>query len=102
MAFPSSPIGRLVGLPTSVPPVYAAATAFLVCLFGGMYVWLAAQRAINTSMLCLGAIGKAGIFVVALALWFSGAASGPLVLAATGDLAFALLWFWWLLRGVAD
>ena len=97
-AFPSSLTGRLVELPTAVPPVYAAATGFMVCLFGGMYAWMALQKQINRPMLCLGAIGKAGVFVLASVLWLRGTAPGPLVVAAAGDLAFAALWFRWLAK----
>ena len=37
LAFPSSAMGQLAGLPTHVPAIYAALTSFLVALFGAAY-----------------------------------------------------------------
>jgi len=98
-AFPASPPGQLIGLPAEVPAIYAAASGFLICLLGGMYAWMALQTEINRPMLYVGAIGKAGVFILVAALWSVGSAPLMLVFVASGDLAFATLWFWWLLAG---
>ena len=95
-AFPASPVGQLVGLPIPVPGIYCAILAFLVALFGAAYVWLATQPSINRPMVALFAIGKAGVFGIVGIFWLSGAASGPAVVAASGDLIFAILFARWL------
>ncbi|MEM7358946.1 MAG: hypothetical protein AAF431_07610 [Pseudomonadota bacterium] len=96
LAFPSSVFGQLVGLPSQVEPLYAGLSALLVALFGFAYAWLALQPKIIQPLLFLGAAGKFSVFVLVAALWFSGSISGRVVFLATGDLVFALLWFWWL------
>jgi hypothetical protein len=45
-AFPHSFAGRLAGLPSSVPALYAAMLGYFVLLFAGTYLWLALQREI--------------------------------------------------------
>ena len=96
LAFPASAPAQLVELPTPVPALYTALTAFLVVLFGAMYAWMAIQEEVPRQFLFLGIIGKTGVFVIAAALWLASANSGRLVLLASGDLAFAMLWLSWL------
>ena len=96
LALPSSQLGRLLGLSESVDPLYSALCAFLIGMFGFAYAWLALQPKLDQPLLCLGAIGKTGVFVLAVVLWLSQVASGAIVVVASGDVAFALLWFWWL------
>ena len=96
LAFPASVPAQLVELPTPVPVLYTALTAFLVVLFGAMYAWMAMQEEVPRQFLVLGIIGKTGVFVIAAALWLASANSGRLVLLASGDLAFAMLWLSWL------
>ena len=95
--FPASVLGRLVGLPPSPPPVYAAPLAMLIALFEFAYAWLAQRPKIDRPLLGLAATAKTLMFVIALALWLSGQGTGGLVLVASVDLAFASLWGWWLL-----
>ena len=97
LALPSSWPGQLVGLSASVDPVYRYLSAFLVALFGVAYAWLALQRRVDQPLLLLAATGKLGAFILAFALWISAMSPPALVLAACTDLAFALLWFSWLL-----
>jgi hypothetical protein len=96
-AFPSSALGRLAGLPSSVPRIYCALLAFFVALFGGAYAWLAAQRDIDRPLVAFSAIGKVGAFSTILTFWLAGQTPGRGVLAATGDLLFAGIFAWWLL-----
>ncbi len=98
-AFPSSPLGQVVGLPTAVPPLYRALLSFFVVLFGGAYAWLACQPTIDRPLVALAAIGKAGVIAIILACWCLGEASGRGVLAASGDLVFAGIFARWLLAG---
>lgn len=96
-AFPAS-LGWIAGLPAEVPTVYAMMLALFVLLFGGAYGWLALQPTIDRPLLALGAIGKTGAFTVVFLCWCAGAADFGSVLAITGDLGFAAVFFWWLLR----
>jgi hypothetical protein len=96
-AFPESPLGRFVGLPGPVPPVYGAVIAFFVLLFGGAYAWLALRPVIDRTLVGFAAIGKAGFFCLIAALWLLGHAPALGVGAAVGDLVFAAIFAWWLL-----
>ncbi len=97
LAWPSSVVGRLMGLPEQVDPIYAALCGSMIAGFGFVYAWLAIQPKLDQPLLWLGAIGKAGVFVLAFTLWLSQSGPGATVVVACGDLAFATLWFWWLL-----
>jgi hypothetical protein len=97
-AFPESTISQLAGLPVPVPTFYAALLAEFIILFGGSYAWLALQPAINRPLLAFGAIGKTGAFLLVAVLWLAGQAPARGMLAITGDLIFACLFFAWLLR----
>jgi hypothetical protein len=95
-AFPSGPLGQLIGLPAPVPGIYCALLAFLVLLFGFSYLWLARQPIIHRPFLAFSAYGKFGVFCIVVAFWIAGKAPGRGVLAATGDLLFAAVFAWWL------
>lgn len=98
--FPAS-LGQLAGLPGPVPHVYTASLAVLVALFGGTYAWLARQPQIDRPMVAFCALGKAGVFTVLLVCWLLGEAPGRGVIAALGDLGFAVVFAWWLLGDTA-
>jgi hypothetical protein len=99
-AFPDS-LGRLAGFPAPVPRFYTALLAFFVALFAGAYAWLARQPQIDRPLVALAALGKAGVFAIILAAWALGDVPGIGVLAASGDLVFAAIFAWWLLREAA-
>jgi hypothetical protein len=101
-AFPASPPGALAGLPAAAPPVYRALVALFVLLFAGMYAALARQAAFDRALVWLGALGKAGAFLCVLALWLGAAAPGRSVAVIGGDLAFALVFGWWLATSRAE
>jgi hypothetical protein len=84
LAFPSSALGQLMGLPRDVSPLYSFMVAFFIALFGCAYAWLARQRSVDRPLLALGSIGKFGAFLIALSLWFGGAVSGLVVVVAIG------------------
>jgi hypothetical protein len=96
-AFPES-LGRVAGLPSPVPGVYAALLASFVLLFAGMYAWLARQPRIDRPMVGLAAIGKTSVFVLVGVFWMTGELPGLTVIAAAGDLGFAGIFVWWLRR----
>ncbi len=93
--FPDS-IGRLAGFPAGAPLLYRAALAFLVALFGATYYWLSIQPQLDRPLMAFSAIGKAGFFAIVVLCWLGGAAPFLAVFTASGDLAFAALFFWWL------
>jgi len=95
-AFPDSPLGRFVGLPVPVPGIYCGILAFLIALFGVTYMWLAKRASIDRPLVAFFSLGKGGVFFVVLIFWILGAAPGMGVIAATGDLIFALLFARWL------
>jgi hypothetical protein len=94
-AFPET-IGRVAGLPAPVPRVYTASLAVLVLLFGATYAWLALQPRIDRPLVAFSAIGKASVFTVVLVCWLLGEGPALGVLAASGDLALAAIFAWWL------
>lgn len=98
-AFPASPLARVAGLPVEVPLLYRGIVALFVLLFAGAYAWVAMQPVISRPFVAFAAIGKASVFVLALALWMASAASALTVVAFTGDLAFAALFAWWVISG---
>jgi hypothetical protein len=95
-AFPSSALGQLAGMPGPVSPLYGYMLALFVVLFGGSYAWLALQKNIDRPLLAFGAIGKTCAFVLVLTFWLLGEVPARSVMAITGDLIFAGLFFWWL------
>lgn len=98
LAFPGTPLVRALGMSASADPVYRGLAALMVGFFGLAYAWLAMQPRIDQPLLWFGAIGKTGVFVLATMLFLSGAAPGATVVVASGDLAFAFVWFSWLRR----
>jgi len=82
-------------MPAAVPVVYRALLGFFILLFGGAYAWVASQSRIDRTIVALAAIGKAGAFAIVLILWLAGESTLRGVLAATGDLAFALVFAHW-------
>lgn len=94
-AFPDT-LGAMAGLPVPVPAVYGVTIAYFVTLFGGTYAWLALQPRIHRPLVGFATIGKCGFFVVVVACWLAGAVPGLGVVGAAGDLAFGVVFAWWL------
>ena len=98
VAYPASFFGQLMGLPFEAPAVYSVLLAWMITLFGAVYAWLALQKTINRGLVGAAAIAKAGVFVNMALLWLSGHAAGMTVLFASGDMAFAAVFAWWLVK----
>jgi hypothetical protein len=96
--FPAS-LGQVAALPTPVPPIYSVLLGLFVLLFGAAYLWLALQPTIDRPLVAFAAVGKASVFVAAVALWVTGNGPGGFIPGATGDLIFAILFTWWLWGG---
>jgi len=97
LAFPASVLGQFAGLPSSVPLLYRALVAVVVLLFGGVYAWLATRPVIDRPLVAVSGLGKLGFFCTAAVLWILDEAPARSVLLLAGDLAFAAIFFWWLL-----
>ena len=95
-AFPASWLGRLAGLPASVPGPYRGLLAFFIALFGGAYAWLSVQRDIDRPLVAFSSIGKTGAFLTIAAFWIAGQVPGRSVAIATGDVLLAAVFAWWL------
>lgn len=94
--FAPSALGRESALmPLPAPPYYAAQVAYTIALFGGVYAWLALQPRINRPLVIVGALGKLGFFLLAVAYWMAGDLHWDIVLKALPDLVFALVFLWW-------
>jgi len=93
-AFPESSISQFVGLPEAVPLVYRTFVAFFILLFAGAYVWLAIHKPIIKPWVAFGALGKAGAFLLTVALWFAGSVSLRGVLVGSGDVILAATFAW--------
>lgn len=95
LAFPDS-IGSFSGLPGSGPLFYRWLIVLFVALFGGAYAWMAMQPQICRPLVALAAMGKTGVFVVSVVCWQIGDLPARSLPPAIGDLAFAVVFAWWL------
>lgn len=95
LLFPST-LGAFAALPPVGSVFYLWMLIFFVVLFSGTYVWLALQPLISRPVVALAAIGKTGVFFVALACLVGGDIQLRTFLITLGDLAFALYSFRWL------
>jgi nitrate reductase gamma subunit len=102
LAFPKSALGALIELPQGAHPFYTVLTGGLVALFGAVYLHLARQRAIDRSLLLVGACGKALAVLIALSLYATGQLAALTAALMSGDALFAGLWFYWLRSAAAD
>jgi CHASE2 domain-containing sensor protein len=85
-------------LPPVDPLFHRWVLAYFVALFGAAYAWMARQPAIPRPLVALAAIGKAGVFVIALACLRRGELAPGLFAVAGIDLGFALYFLAWLRR----
>ncbi len=96
---PSFPLLRnLVGLPTTIHPLYLWVIAIWIGLFGCCYFWLSITGRSEQLFMALGAAGKLSFFLLFLGYWWNGELPLLAPIAVSGDLFFALLFVWWLHR----
>lgn len=98
LAFPTSFVGRVLALPVPAHSLYAYLSGAMVALFGVAYLWMALRSKVDPPLLLLGACGKSFAAVISLWLYVSGDLPGLPAALISGDLAFAALWFAWLVR----
>ena len=97
-ANPASFMGQLMGLPFEAPAIYTVLLAWFVLIFGVAYGWLAMQKQVNRVLVGFAAYAKTGVFALVAMLWVAGQCKGITVLFVTGDLLFAGVFFWWLVK----
>lgn len=96
VAFPDT-VGSFSGLPGTGPLFYRWMLVLFVALFGGAYAWLALQPEISRPLVALAALGKTGVFMVAVVCLLLGDIPLQSLPPAVCDLAFALVFAWWLM-----
>lgn len=101
-AFPASFIGRILELPVPAHSLYAYLSGAMVALFGVAYFWMALRSRLVPPLLLLGACGKSFAAMISLWLYLAGELSGVPAALISGDLAFAALWFTWLVRSRSE
>lgn len=95
-AFPTAPLGALLGLPDPAARLYNTLCALFVALFGGAYVWLARQPQINRPLVAFAALTKASVFGVFLIFWLRDVVTTLGLLFVFPHLVIASLFAWWL------
>jgi len=95
VAFPG-PLGDFAMLPVVDAVFYRWMLVYFVVLFSATYGWMAMQPIIPRPVVGLAALGKAGVFAVALACVLANQIPVRTFLLACGDLVFALYFFAWM------
>lgn len=90
--FGAEALGQHVALiPLAIPPFYAAQLAWIICLFGGVYAWLACQAEPSQPLLFVGGLGKLGFFTLFVAFWLANAFPFATVATAFPDLVLGVI-----------
>lgn len=87
-------------LPPPAPAFHTWTRAYFVALFAATYAWLAMQPTIPRPVVGVAAIGKAGVFAIALACLLRGDIGPRTFAVGVVDLGFALCFLAWLRRPV--
>ena len=97
VSFPDS-----IGKPLEMPPVgsvfFSYLLGLLVALFGGVYWILSKESPPNRSLVALASFGKLCVFLLAFYCWTIAAIPTKGFAVAFGDLIFAGLFGYWLLK----
>jgi len=83
--------------PVPTEPLFIQLFAWLVIVFGVGYFWVSRDPIANVPIIKLGMLGKVSVFLVCLAATVTGMVSWQMMILASGDLVYALL-FWRALR----
>jgi hypothetical protein len=89
---------ELLGLPGNVHPIYLWIIAQFVLIFGLGYGWCAYTGRAPRFFITLTGGGKLAFFALLVAYWQAGDVPLDAVVAGSGDLVFASLFFLWLYR----
>ena len=90
--FDAALLFRLFGVtPTPTEPLFVQLFAWLVIVFGVGYFWVSRDPVTNLSLIKLGALGKASVVLVCLASVLTGGVSWQLMILASADLVYGIL-----------
>jgi hypothetical protein len=85
--------------PVPVEPLFLQLFSWLVIIFGIGYFWAYKDPVANVPVIKLGILGKLSVVLVALACVLAGAVSWQMMLLASADLVYVVL-FWLALKGM--
>jgi hypothetical protein len=85
--------------PVPAEPLFLQLFSWLVIVFGIGYFWAYKDPVANVPVIKLGIVGKLSVVLVALACVLAGAVSGQMMLLASADLVYVVL-FWLALKGM--
>ncbi len=85
--------------PVPVEPLFLQLFSWLVIIFGIGYFWVYKDPVANVPVIKLGILGKLSVVLVALACVLAGAVSWQMMLLASADLLYVIL-FWRALKGM--
>ena len=86
---------RIIGIP-GAHPFYLWLVTVWIGSFAILYAWLAATGRSERAFLIIAIIGKFTFWSLTLIFWLAGEFFGAAPLVASGDLATAILFGWWL------
>ena len=86
----------LAGLPPAEQPVYLATISMFVLLFGLGYLWTALRGWADRLFIAISAVGKLTFVTLIVGFCLAGDLPVQAPLAASGDLAFGVLFLIWL------
>lgn len=92
-------LGGAIDLPEPGSRFFPWMLSLFIGLFGGVYAWLSRRPVIDRPLIALAAIGKVGVFAVALVCLLLGDISAGAFAPAVGDLLFGLYFAQWLRTG---
>ncbi len=85
--------------PVPAEPLFLQLFSWLVIVFGIGYFWAYKDPVANVPIIKLGILGKLSVVLVALACVLAGAVSWQMMLLASADLLYVIL-FWRALKGM--
>ena len=95
LVFPER-LGGIAALPPVGSDFYRWMLVYFVTLFAATYAWLAMQPVVPHALVGLASLGKAGVFVVALACLLKGDIAARTFALTLVDLGYALYFFAWM------
>ena len=101
LLFDAGLLFELLGVsPIPSEPLFVHLFAWLVIVFGVGYFWASRNPAGNIPIIKLGLLGKASVVLVCLAAVLMGTVSWRLLILASADLVYAIL-FWQALQALS-
>lgn len=97
ISFPDS-IGKAFEMPASGSPFYTYLLGLLLAMIGMVYLILSMEDSPNRNLILLAAFGKMSVFILATYCWTIQAISNQGFYLAFGDLTFAVLFVYWLVK----